>query len=226
MNLLNPKDFKKASHYFWKQLKIYPDLTFISYVKNTGEYAGAGRYLEGQGVTIDERSSETQFKTYTYATDDHGHRIRVIGVSANYNPLQEAAYQETIAVRKIIWSSVYNWNDMPEFISISINGPIYDNNNQLIGILGIDLLLSSISDFLQKLEISPNARIFIMERNGLLIASSSTHQPYTLVNGVAERLSAVKFQDISIQATATYLQQRFGNYKNINGQYYLDFWVK
>lgn len=226
LGLLNLRDFRTTSHYFWKQLKIYPDLTFISYVKNTGEYAGAGRYLEGQGVTIDERSLETQFRTYTYATDDYGHKTRIIDISAQYNPLQEASHQETIAARKIIWSSVYNWNDTPEFISVSINGPIYDNNNQLIGTLGIDLLLSGISDFLQKLEISPNTRIFIMERNGLLIASSSTHKPYTLVNGVAERLSAVEFQDISIQATAKYLQQRFGDYKNINGQHYLDFWIK
>ena len=223
MGLLNLKDFKAAGRYLWKQLQVYPNITFISYVLKTGEYAGAGRYLDGQGVTIDELSPATKWKTYTYATDSRGNRTKVVLVLDNYNPLQEPSYQETIKAGKTIWGSVYNWDDTPEFISASINSPVYDKNNRLLGTVGVDLLLSGISNFLQQLKISSTAKTYIIERDGLLIASSSIEKPFTLVNSVAKRLSALNSSDSQIQATAKYLQQKFGNFKAIKNEQKLDF---
>lgn len=59
---------------------------------------------------------------------------------------------------------------------------MYDNNNQLRAIFCIDLLLSSISDFLYIIYASKNGKIFILERDGLLIANSSTNQLYRSCN--------------------------------------------
>lgn len=53
LGLLNLKDFKTAGHYFWKQLQAYPHVSYMAYALTTGEYAGAGKFLAGQGVTID-----------------------------------------------------------------------------------------------------------------------------------------------------------------------------
>ncbi|BAU64595.1 two-component hybrid sensor and regulator [Stanieria sp. NIES-3757] len=223
LGLLDLEDFKTSGHYFWKQLQAYPDITFISYVLNTGEYAGAGRFLDGQGVTIDELSPATKWKSYTYATDSKGDRTKVIAVYDNYKPLEEPAHQETVKAGKTIWGSVYNWDDAPEFISVGINSPIYDEKHQLVGSLGIDILLSSISEFLQQLEISPTAKTFIIERDGLLIGSSSTEKPFTLVNGIATRLNAINSSDEQIQTTAKYLQQKFGNFQAIKDEQKLSF---
>ncbi|AFZ34713.1 Cache sensor hybrid histidine kinase [Stanieria cyanosphaera PCC 7437] len=223
LGLLDLKDFQTSGHYFWKQLQAYPDITFISYALTTGEYAGAGRYLDGQGVTIDERSLTTKMKTYTYATDNQGDRTKVVTISNDYNPLEESAYWEAVKAGKPIWGSVYNWDDTPEFISVSINSPIYDKNHQLLGTVGIDLLLTGISEFLQQLTISPSAKTFIIERDGLLIASSSTEKPFTLINGVATRLNATKSSDSQIQTTTQYLQQKFGNFQAIKEEQKLSF---
>ncbi|MEN9520517.1 MAG: hypothetical protein RLZZ381_3105, partial [Cyanobacteriota bacterium] len=37
LGLLDLKDFKKAGHYFWKQVQTYPNLSFIQYALITGE---------------------------------------------------------------------------------------------------------------------------------------------------------------------------------------------
>jgi signal transduction histidine kinase/DNA-binding response OmpR family regulator len=223
LGLLNLKDLKTAGHYFWKQLQAYPDITYISYGLTTGEYAGAGKFLEGQGATIEELSPATKWESYNYATDGRGNRTKVVAVYDDYDPLEEDWYKKTIKAGKTVWDSISNWDDTPEILSISINSPIYDKNNRLLGVIAVDLLLSGINDFLQQLKITPNAKIFIIERDGLLIGSSSTEKPFTLVNGAAERLSVFNSSDSQIKATAKYLQKNFGDFNKINNSQQLDF---
>jgi hypothetical protein len=223
LGLLDLKDFKTAGHYFWKQLQSYPDIAYIDYALTSGEFVGAGGFLVEQGLTIEEKSAATKWKDNIYATDSDGNRTKIVKVYDDYEPLQESWYKETIKAGKILWGSVYNWDDLPEFLAATINSPIYDQNNQLVGVMGIDLLLSGISDFLQQLKISPTAKTFIIEGDGLLIASSSTEKPFTLVNGVAKRLSALNSSDSQIQATSQYLQQKLGSFQAIQDEQKLDF---
>jgi signal transduction histidine kinase/CheY-like chemotaxis protein len=226
LKLLDLKDYKTASHYFWKQLKSYQDLSFIGYALTTGEYTGAGRYVIGQGITIDELSPATRWKTNTYATDHQGNRTKILEVSDDYEPLKESWYTEAIQLGKLRWTSVYNWDDTPEILVATINSPIYDRNQKLVGVIGIDLLLSAISDFLQQLIISPNAKTFIIERNGSIIGSSSTEKPFVLVKGVAKRLDVLKSSDSQIQKTANYLKQNFGSFQVIKEEQNLEFLIK
>lgn len=223
LGLLDLKDFKKAGHYFWKQVQAYPNLSFIGYALTTGEYTGAGRYIAGGGTTIDELSPATREKTYTYATDAQGNRTKVILISDTYRPLEEDWYKDTVKVGKLQWTSIYNWDGNPDIWAATINSPIYDRNNQLLGVIGIDLTLSGVSDFLQQLKISPTAKTFIIERDGLLVGSSSTEKPFILVDSVAKRLSATNSSDSQIKATAEYLQQKFGNFQAIQKEQKLEF---
>lgn len=225
LGLLNLKDFKTAGHYFWKQLQTYPKVTYSGYALTTGEFAAAGRFLAGQGVTIDELSAATNWKSYTYATDSQGNRNKLAAVYDDYKPLTEPWYKDAVKAGKPTWSSVANWDgeDLGGYISINATRPIYNKQKQLVGVIGVELLLASINDFLQELKISPSAKTFIIERDGLLIASSSTEKPFTLVNGVAKRLSALDINDAQIQATAKYLKQNFGNFQRIKGEQKLNF---
>lgn len=198
------------------------DVSYIDYTLVTGEYLGAGPWLDGQGTTIDERSPNTNGKTYTYATDSQGNRTKVLEVD-DYEPRTESWYKNAVQAGKPVWSPVYNWDDAPEYLSIVAAHPIYDDNHKLIGFTSVDLLLSKISDFLHNLKISHSGKVFIVERNGLLIASSSPENPFTMVNGKAERLNVLKSSDRLVQATAEYLQNKFDNFKEIKDSQKLNF---
>ncbi|MGL5832269.1 MAG: ATP-binding protein [Waterburya sp.] len=225
LGLLDLKDFKTSGHYFWNQIQAFPNLSFIQYGLKTGEFVGAGNYLPGKGTTIDERSTASSWSTYTYSTDNQGNRTKLLIQDDEFDPFVEAWYQEAVKAGKPVWSQVYNWDGeiLAGYIAINATLPMYDTQHQLIGATGIDLLLSSIDDFLQELKISPTAKTFIIEQDGLLIASSSTKPSFTLVDGVAKRLSALNSSDSQIQATAKYLQQRFGNFQEIKAKQKLNF---
>lgn len=97
--MVNVEDFKTTGRYFWKQLQTYPEIAYATYVLTTGEYVGAGRFLAGQGVTIDELSAATNWKTHTYATDNQGNRTQLRVVYDDYNPQTEAWYKDAIEAK-------------------------------------------------------------------------------------------------------------------------------
>ncbi|MBW4623448.1 MAG: response regulator [Cyanosarcina radialis HA8281-LM2] len=218
LGMLDLRDYKKAGQLFWKQMQLY-NVSYIGYALETGEHVASGRLLANEGVTIDEISPATKGKAYTYKTDRQGNRIAVVKIYDDYEPLKESWYTETIKARKQIWSSIYNWDGDEEFIAASLNTPVYNKNNKIIGVIGVDILLSNISDFIRQIQLSPASKIFIIERNGNLVASSSTENPFKIVNEKAERLNAVNSSDRRIQSIAKDLQAKFGSFKAItNGQ--------
>jgi signal transduction histidine kinase/CheY-like chemotaxis protein len=223
LRLLNLNDFQKTGHYFWRQLQSYPNVSYISYALKTGEFSGAGRVFPEHGITIEELSPNTRWINEVYATDKKGNRKKVVKVYNDYEPLTEDWYKSAVKAKKTVWGSIYNWDDAPELISAAINTPVYDSNKQLIGVLSVDLFLSSISDFLRDLKISKTAKIFVIERDGFLVGSSSTEKPFSLVKGEAKRLNVLNSTDYQIQRTAYFLKQRLGGFQSIKSTQRLNF---
>ena len=222
LGLLNPQDLPGMGHYFWKQMQVF-NVGFINYVLATGEYTGAGYFLDPSKVTIDELSPNTKDKTYTYATDSQGNRTKVVAIYDTYEPQKEAPYQDTIKAGKPTWSKVFPWDDFPDILAISAGYPIYNNTNTLLGVLYVDFRLGQIRDFLSQVKISPQGKTFIVERNGLLVASSTAEKPFTVVNGKAQRLLVADSSDVLIRATARHLIERFGNLTEIKASLHLNF---
>ena len=217
---LNPQDFAASGRLFRQQVGLF-GFGYVSYGLIAGGFAGAG-YIKPDEIHISEKSVNTHGKAYYYQSDSEGNRIKKNGEEM-YDYLHETWYVSTLKAGKPIWSQVYNWDDVPEVMSVAVSQPLYNQNNQVIGAISIDLMLSKISDFLRDLKASPSGTTFIIERNGLLIASSSTEKPFTLVKDKAERLSALKSGDRQIQSAADYLQKRFGDFKKIQISQELDF---
>ncbi|MEH1837669.1 MAG: ATP-binding protein [Nostoc sp.] len=220
--LLNLKDLESTGRYFWKQAQVFKNVSWIGYNLETYQEAGAGRWLAGQGIVINKGFAK---KDYTYAVDSQGNRTKLLKFT-DYDPVTEDWYAQTVKAGRPIWSQICVVEGYEGYIVASADRPIYDKTHKMIGVIGADLLLSSISDFLSNLKVSPRAKTFIIERDGLLIANSSSHRPFTLINGKAQRLSALNSSDYLIQATAKYLQHKFGNFKAIKDTQILDFEFK
>ncbi len=215
--ILNLQDFETVGRYFWQQMQVYPNLSYIYYALPTGEYAGAGREKVGGETLIDELSPRTDYQNYSYYADETGNRKDINSVT-EYEPLSEDWYPRAVETGKATWSEIYNWDGTPEIITISASLPVYNEQQELIAVMGTDLLLTEISLFLQQLKAKQTGRVFILERDGNLVASSSDELPFVLVDGVAERLSASQSTDALIQATAADIEKRFGNFQTIPAQ--------
>jgi signal transduction histidine kinase/FixJ family two-component response regulator len=222
LGTLKLNDFKQLGHHFWKQMRLF-NVDYINYANAQGEFIGVER-KDNNRLAINETLRSSLKDMAVYPTDDQGNRVQKPTLLPDQPPIQEEDwYANAVKAGRPIWSDIYQWQDRPDIISISLSYPIYDRSRQLIGVIGNDLRLSGISSFLQSLKISPSGKIFIIERNGSLVASSSQENPFVMINGEAKRLNVQKSSDPLVQSTATYLLHRFNNLQAIQDEQKLDF---
>jgi Cache domain len=184
LGMLSLQDFQKTGNYFWYQQQVF-NLGYINFGNSQGEFIGAG-YEKGC-VRISEKRLG---KPYTiYAVDSKGNRTNVVETKPKAFPNDAAWYNEAVLKNKQIWSEIYNWQDSPDVMAISSSYPVYNQNKQLLGVIGVDLILSEISSFLRNIKVSESGGTFIIERNGMLVASSLNESPYVIEAGEAKRIT-------------------------------------
>jgi len=195
---------KILGKYFWDQIRVY-DLTYIGIGLTTGEGLGVARY-DGKTITIDDWTAKPPNNTYTYATDNQGNRTQV-NARWDWENSKEPWYTQPIAAGKPIWAKIVTGNyPTGPYIAASASRPIYDSQNRLLGMIATDIHLLKLSEFLRSLDVSKSGQVFLLERNGTLIASSSTEKPFTLVNQKVQRLQAIESPNLMIQNIARHLQ--------------------
>lgn len=220
---IDPQNFTGLSTLFWQQVKEF-DLSYINLGLATGEYVGAG-YLSDEPnapIFLGETSPRTQGILWDIATDSQGNPLTHEPDPA-YKHQAEAWYIDAVKAGKPTWSEVYIWEGNLPLISIAASQPIYSSDKRLIGAIGIDILLSRLGYFLQQFNPTSSSRIFIMERDGNLIASSGKELPFKEVNGIKQRLNALDSQDVLIRMTAQSILAKFSQFDGVENKQQLDF---
>ncbi|MEH1871811.1 sensor histidine kinase [Nostoc sp.] len=216
--ILNVRDRQTLGKYFWDQIRVY-DFTYIGIGLTTGEGLGAARY-DGKTITIDDWTAKPPNNVYTYATDDQGNRTQV-NDRWTWENSKEPWYTQPIAAGKPIWSKIVTGNyPTGPYIAASASRPIYDSQNRLLGMIACDIHLLKLGDFLRSLDVSQSGQVFLLERDGMLVASSATEKPFTLVNQKVQRLLAIDSPNPMIQNIARHLQT-FNGFKSIT--HHIDF---
>ena len=213
MNLLDVRDRQAIEKFFWHQMQAY-DLTYIGFGLTTGEGGGTGRY-DGKTVTIDDWTAKLPNNASNYNTDNQGNRTR-FNSKYDYDNFKESWYTEPIKAGKPIWSRIYTWNSpFGPFITASAGRPIYDANNRLLGMVGADIHLSKLSDFLHHIEINRSGQTFVLDRSGLLIANSGSEQPFKVIKNEVQRLRAIDSSNPTVRKVSQQIQQQFNGFQAI-----------
>lgn len=217
MGLLDVRDRRTIARYFCHQMQAY-DLSYLSLQLPTGEALGAARY-DGKTITIDDTTTLTPSQpknTTTYLTDDECNPTQVSALST-WDTVNTPSYKEPIRAGKPIWLDIYTYYDpaLPPYVVASAGRPIYDANQQLIATTTAEIHLLKLSDFLRNLDVSRSGTVFIVERDGLLVANSGTEQPFTVAGGEIKRLQAINSPNPIVREVTHNLQQQFKNLQSI-----------
>jgi class 3 adenylate cyclase/HAMP domain-containing protein len=222
LGLLNLKDFQKTGHFFWKQINLH-QVGYINFAFDNQEFIGVERRDDGQTVINETTLARGITKTARFSTDSEGNRQKLIGVVETDDDVrQEAWYADAIKAGKPTWSRIYQWVDRPEVLSISHSYPLYDLDRKVIGVMGVDFILTQLNRFLVGLKSDPSGRIFIIERSGLILGTSSSERTFSVVNGNPQRLNILNSNDPLSRATARYLINEFGDFNSIQGKEHLE----
>ncbi len=209
----------QRERYLWQQMQLFPNLTWISLGAESGDSLGIWRPETDRPLQISTSNRSTQYFGTYYATDDRGIRTKLLKVEQPaFDPRTRPWYQEAVAAKKPIWTKIYA-GFTPGTIFIAASQPLYDATGKLLGVSAIDLSLLDIQNFLMQTQVSSSSQIFIIERSGLLVASSSQEQPFRIIKGQSpQRVNVLDSQTPSIRATARSVQEKFGDFQSINSR--------
>ena len=219
LDQLTVDDLQEIEIDFWQQAQIFDSVYAIYFANKVGQFAYVKREANDTFVS---KPVETVPQRRSYLLDERGQRSKLLE-SDRYDPHIRPWYRKTIDSQQNNWSEIYAFTGGE--LGITAAGEIYDSSGKFRGVLGVDLVLSRISDFLEQIEISPNGQIFIIERNGNLVATSTGEEPFIFdrVSNIEKRLPATKSENIFTQATFNYLIRYFGTLRSIKDTQQLDF---
>lgn len=211
---LNLLDYERTGRQFHSQMKTFKSLGFIGFGRPQGsEYVGVGREADGR-LFLEMMRSAYKGRFKQYELDSQGNPTSVAEHEA-FEYLNDSSFTDAVKAGKQVWAKIYYWADQPDIVSISCSYPVYDKSRNLVGVLGTELFLPQLNTFLQNLKVSPSGKIFILERDGLVVATSTSEKSYRMKAGKPDRLNVVELQDPLIRATGQHLIDRFGNFRQI-----------
>ncbi|GAB4371920.1 MAG: hypothetical protein Kow00121_13810 [Elainellaceae cyanobacterium] len=217
--IVDISDLSQLQGYLLRQIQQFDQLTSIAITTEEPDYI--------EIVTLDHQSftfnvwNRADAGLWQWTIDEQGKRSETQTIPT-YDHRQRDWYKTTMRLNQPNWSGPFA-AITPERLLLSANQPIHNNQGQVIGVVGSDLSLLEVRDFLNSLKIGKTGETFIVERDGSLIAASTDELPFrSLGSGEAERLMASDSTDPLIRATAQYLVDEFGGFENL-GQARLDF---
>lgn len=216
----------KKYHYLWQQIKNFDGVSRIGLSsQDKNQYLEVWRKPENKELRFVVSNASTNYFTLEYAISPQGQPTKVMNkFTRYYDPRQRPWYMGAVKAGKLNWQPIYSGIDYHIFF-LDLCQPIYDENSKLLGVITATYELDKVQDFLGKHKIGKNGQTFIVDRQGLLVASS---QPEISLNNSKTfkkntRPSIDRSSVPIIQATAKYLKKYFVDFAKIDRSYQLEF---
>lgn len=202
---LQPEDLSATQRYFWQQMQIFQSVREIYLGTEEGLYIGITRDASGKLLAkITENFPERSY----YALDSEANLANLLQIETKYDARSRPWYIGATAARAPVWTEIYTF--FQGDLGITAAQPFYNSQGDFRGVMAVDIILSQISDFLRNMKISRSGQIFIMERSGALVGSSTDEKPYIIgTDGKAKRLQAIDSTNPLTKAAAEHIITNF-----------------
>jgi signal transduction histidine kinase/DNA-binding NarL/FixJ family response regulator len=203
---LNLQDTGSLTRHFWNQRFLFDtvNISAIYFGSAQKEFIGLG-FQDNHTWQIGRSGQITGGKFYSYAVNNQGNPTTLLQKGNKYDPTIRPWYKKAVQAKKQIWSEIYIDFKEPR-LKITLAQPLYEPSGKLRGVTGVDFVLAHIGEFLNRLEIG-RGETFIMERSGLIVASSTEEEPFLRAadGKVTARVRTVDSRIPLIRSTANFL---------------------
>ncbi|MGB3404863.1 MAG: ATP-binding protein [Microcoleaceae cyanobacterium] len=206
---------------FQLQMQQFDSLQQVYLGTTTGEYLGVYRRSQD---TLQTAASDNYRQQLIQSQNYSQSQIKASDITLNTIDLRQRPwYQAAIVSQELSWTPIYQF--LQGDFGITASEPFYNRNGELQGVMAVDLVLTVLSDFLNQLKLTRDSEIFILERSGKLVATSTQEKLYKeqleAVN--LEMVIAVESQHPLTQVTFQYLIKTVGSLEAIQEIQHLQF---
>jgi len=156
--------------YFYEQLLINSQFSNIYYGTVDGEFVMVSR-KNSESFLTKIISFENDVRKVTFKEMDlfFNQQRQYEDPEDTYDPRKRPWFIDSIKEKRLIWTNPYVF-----FTSrnpgITTASPVFNENGSLHGVVGVDIEISELSDFISTLSIGKNGKAFILDSAGQVLA--------------------------------------------------------
>ncbi|MDX9690856.1 MAG: diguanylate cyclase [Acholeplasmataceae bacterium] len=212
--LIDTEGLSSNEGFFLDVLKFHQHEIFSTvFATVNGEMFGASRINGTDAYEIIKQDATTDFTLSYFSVNEDGSKGDLSHAHESFDPRTREWYLNAVNNGKATYTPLYE-HETGEFTFTS-SLPVYDDQNQLIGVLATHVTFEQLNQFLELTMSQVNGNAVIFENNtDYLLANSSNLANFTLVGDHASR---IVYQDIVdtnvIEAYAYYLENGISQFR-------------
>lgn len=177
--------------------------SYLYFGREDGSFVGVDRGTPGAKASATLRLQQPGGVPRTiYSARTPGDRTRLVETETRvYDARERVWYQLAKTSLKLTWTPVYVSFASGALVATAAQ-PVLTGNSKFYGVLAADVELSELSNFMKSVTVSANGVAFIVDRDGMLVATSTPEQPFRLQDGVQQRVAARNSQSSLVRAAA------------------------
>lgn len=163
-------DNDRLERYTIEVMRAFPQIAMINIGDEAGNFLMPKRLPDGTIATKKiDRTSSPPFTTWKY----RNHSLEVVKIETSttdrYDPRTRPWYKAAKEAGRLCWTDIYIfYTDQKPGVTTSY--PVVDAQGNILGVIGCDIEISSLSLFLKSLKIGENGLAFIFNKQEELVA--------------------------------------------------------
>ena len=183
--VVNSEDSAALERYLFEQLRSFPQFAGIFYGREDGGFVYIKRDEEVEGASF--RTKVIGFSDGERQVDllwrdvDFAPLVARLDPQDQFDPRERPWYERAIESRGVAWTEPYIFFTSKN-PGITVASPVIGLSGEISGVVGVDIEIGEIGEFLGGLEIGQNGSALILNREGYVIAHPETSKIKTAKN--------------------------------------------
>jgi hypothetical protein len=217
---INPNDISQVQKDVFNKAKELNIQNILFYGNESGTMVGIERYT-GSNFLLRIREDANSLNRPTYVLSSDGVRGKLV-TNEVYDHRTRPWYIAAKQSGKAIWSSIFVSTTDGELTTTKAT-PIYNSSGGLQGVVGINISLKQIKQFMLQTRPSDRWNVFLVEGNGTLVASTSEAPVFEKNGNVVKRFEASQSQDPKLQNAGLAIQKQYGGFQSLQDAQVIEF---
>ncbi|MCQ0988461.1 sensor histidine kinase [Jiella marina] len=201
--------------YFYETLRSKPDFSGIYYGAADGSFLYVSRDHTVPGASFRAKKIRTEpDRRVELVYYDHRFQVRErrLDPRDTYDPRSRIWYEEATSARSVIWTKPYVFFSSRQ-PGITVASPVTGNDEQIDGVVGIDIEIDAVSSFLQRLDIGTDGSVAVISEDNQIIAHRDT--PVVRQDAVVADPRFAKYDEIDDPALAAVINTIGGSITDV-----------
>ncbi len=204
---------------FYEQVRGFDSISAIVWGDVFGGAVWIMRYPGQQGYRLSVRMPSIDPKAYEYRLLDDGQMAKPPAAIFDYDPRTRPWYQAALAAQAPVWGEIYSWvlpTKAEPVLGVPFVVPVYGDSGEMLGVFDVEFSLHDLGRFLAGLTIGRTGAAYVMDHQGLLVATSRDVPVVDPATG--RRMQAAASTQPLIAASAADIGRRFMGTTNLAGR--------